>query len=168
MATSTAKRPARKTPSRTTKSRARNSESAPVAARKAVRKVAKKATKAAASVERKTDRALDTGKKALASGLSTVQHYAEKGGRSLKAAGRAAQGYGAMAVKEVKRNPKLAGAIAAGVVSVGSALIVRQLNKGNNRARLTSRASQATQAITRKASQVGELVSEKIRELSPH
>lgn len=134
-------------------------------------KTAKKATKKAATSAKKTvtkkatkqvvaKRAsissgskLEAGNKMLESGLSAAKTYADVckvvGGRALRSAGQGARNYSQIVVRETKKNPKVASAVAAGLVSVCAALLVRKINRKSPQlgSRLAGKADRVASAL---------------------
>lgn len=153
--TATAKAPARKTATKR-------------AASQRPARVATKEVRARRAVSSQVDSAMDVGKQLLSAGLSKAQVYATEGKKSLAKAGKVAKSYGDVAAREIRKNPKVAAAVAAGVISVGSALLVKKIQKGNgaSAANLADRAQRATSALATKATEVTHQLAEKLKDMS--
>jgi hypothetical protein len=142
------------------------------ASRTPAKKATKKTTKqvvAKRSTSTATASHLDAGKKVLASGLSAAKAYAsvgkEIGGRALRSAGEGTKKYSQLAVREVKKNPKVASAVAAGLVSVGAALLVRKINRQSPQlgTRLADKANRATSALASQAAEVTHQIAARLK-----
>ena len=154
----------RKTAKKATKKTAATRAPAKKAAKKATKQVvAKRSTAASASSK------LDAGKKVLASGLSAAKAYAtvgkDVGGRALRSAGASTKKYSQLVVREAKKNPKVASAVAAGLVSVGAALLVRKINKQSPQlgTRLAAKANKATSALASQAAEVTHQIASRLK-----
>ena len=139
------------------------------ASRAPAKKAAKKATKQVVAKRATTSGRLEAGKKVLASGLSAAKTYAavgkDVGGRAIRSAGASTKKYSQLVVREAKKNPKVASAVAAGLVSVGAALLVRKINKqspqlGN---RLAAKANRATSALASQAAEVTHQIASRLK-----
>lgn len=170
----TSKTPARKSPAKkatkktaAAKSTPRKSATKRPAAKRPAR-VATKQVQARRAVSAQVDSAVDMGKQILSAGLGKAHVLAAEGKKSLTKASKVAKSYGDVAAREIRKNPKVAAAVAAGVISVGSALLVRKIQKGNgaSAARLADRAQRATTVLASKATEVTHQLAEKIKDLS--
>lgn len=78
---------------------------------------------------------------------STTQVVAKRVGQTGRQAGRALSARSRQVAQFISEHPKLAASLAAGIITVGSALLARKLQAGPARARLSQAQSKLVDAV---------------------
>lgn len=99
--------------------------------------------------------------------LSSAKDYAVAGkdssSRALRSAATSTKRYGKAIASEIKKNPKVASAVVAGLVSVGAALLVRKINHQNHPKNigedLVDKAHKAAASITTQAAELSKTIT---------
>lgn len=132
--------------------------------RKAVKKTVKKAAGRTTTV---VSKAADTTGNAIKSSTRTLNAHAQplltKGKAGLSKAATKVGSVTDQAIRAVKSNPKLAAAIATGVVSVASALAVKKINKPSTKSSLGKKTQDTTEQLINKLAEAAHSLSDKLR-----
>lgn len=99
--------------------------------------------------------------------LSSAKDYAVAGkdasSQALRSAATSTKQYSKALVSEIKKNPKVASAVVAGLVSVGAALLVKKINHQNQPKQigedLVDKAHKAAASITAQASELSKSIT---------
>ena len=125
---------------------------------------AKKATrKTATAVSQRASEASQAVERGARQLNEQAQPIIAKGKQKLSSAASQVGSVTDRAVKAVKNNPKLAAAVATGVVSIVSALAVKKINKPQKTASLTKKTQETTEQLLGKLADATHALSEKLR-----